>query len=345
MARLNERPVLTVVVPAYNSEVYLGRCLDSLVGVDRVEVLVVNDGSTDRTAEIAADYARRHPQVRVACQANGGHGGAVNTGVAQAQGDWIKVVDSDDWVDGTALSALIDTLRAFGANGTGPDLVVCNFSYDKEGRRHPFLQHNRRALPPGRVVSWDDIGRFPFGRYLSMHALVYRLRVLRDCGLELPRHTFYVDNLYAFIPLRGVRTLYYLDANLYHYAIGRPDQSVNEQVMISRMEQQLRVNRLLLAELAARWRDPVLPPPLRRYLLHYAEIVTLVSAVLLTRSGEPEHLTAKAELFRWLSLTDKELGRWFQRRPLVRLVNLPQTIGRPLAALCYRAAHRVFGFN
>ena len=86
----------------------------------------------------------------------------------------------------------------------------------------------------------------PKGKYLLMHSLIYRTKLLVDCGLELPRHTFYVDNIFAFDPLPYVKTMYYVDTNFYRYFIGRDDQSVNETVMIRRIDQQIRVNKLMV---------------------------------------------------------------------------------------------------
>ena len=79
-----------------------------------------------------------------------------------------------------------------------------------------------------------------------MHSVIFRTQLLKDCGLHLPEHTFYVDNIYVFEPLLHVNTMYYLDVNFYRYYIGRADQSVNETVMISRLDQQIRVNKIMI---------------------------------------------------------------------------------------------------
>ena len=79
-----------------------------------------------------------------------------------------------------------------------------------------------------------------------MHSVMYRTKLLRECGLELPKHTFYVDNIFVYHPLPHVKYLYYLNVNFYRYFIGRSDQSVNESVMIGRIDQQLKVNRIMI---------------------------------------------------------------------------------------------------
>jgi glycosyltransferase involved in cell wall biosynthesis len=340
-----EAPLLTVVVPAYNSESYLEHCLDSLIGSDGVEILVVNDGSKDGTEQLAADYAKSHPQVKVISQPNKGHGGAVNTGIAAAQGDYIKVVDSDDWLDAQALDTLVTAIRAARAAGGGPDLFVTNFLYDRQGATHIHSMQYRGILPGSKQVTWEQAKRFPTGKYLLMHSLTYRTSILRDSGFALPEHTFYVDNIYAFTPLRGVRTLSYIDVDLYHYFIGRPDQSVNESVMISRIEQQLRVNRIMFDVLAQSWNDRALPGALRQYLMHYARIVTCISGIMLLRSGTPEHLAKKDELFADLRQRDAALARDFENALLIRMLNLPGKAGRRIALAGYTLANRKYGFN
>ncbi|TQL03067.1 glycosyltransferase [Cellulomonas sp. SLBN-39] len=336
-------PVLTVVVPAYNSDAYLDRCLDTLVGVGpAVEVVVVDDGSTDGTAALAQRYAERHPGVRVVSKANGGHGSAVNTGLEHATGTWFKVVDSDDWVDVDAFAELVRTLLAFVEGGQDVDLVVSNFVYEKTGKRTKTVVRFGSALPRRTVTTWSGTRRFRRGRYMLMHAMVYRTQLLRDVGLRLPEHTFYVDNLYAFVPLARVRTLYYLDVDLYRYFIGREDQSVQEAVMLRRLDQQLRVNRAMLRHLHD---TPVTDRRLRRYLLHHLEIVCAVSSVLLLRSGTPQDLAARDALWAELRAEDWWLYRRVRWSAVGALSNLPGRPGRHVSLLAYRLAQRVVGFS
>ena len=109
--------LLSIAIPCYNSEQYMRKCIDSLlVGGEDVEILIVDDGSTkDRTAEIADEYAAEFPTiVKAIHKENGGHGSAVNAGIANATGLYFKVVDSDDWVKEKAYLAILDTLRELG---------------------------------------------------------------------------------------------------------------------------------------------------------------------------------------------------------------------------------------
>ncbi|HSO70824.1 MAG TPA: glycosyltransferase family 2 protein [Arachnia sp.] len=333
---------LSLVVPSYNSAAYLHRCLDSMLPFDDdVEVIVVNDGSTDDTSAIAHGYAGAHPgRVSVVDKPNGGHGSAVNAGLDAATGRYFKVVDSDDWLDRGALASLLAVLRAQGDEPV--DLVVSNFVYEKEGRSRRHAMRYRNVLPQGREFSWREVGRFRPNQGLLMHALTYRTAVLRSSGMRLPEHTFYVDNLFAFVPLPFVRRLQYLDVDLYRYHIGRADQSVNESVMLRRLDQQLRVNRLMIEALPD---AESTNPALHRYLVHYLGLICAVSSIMLIRAGQPEHLRQKRDLWRDLRGAHASAHRRLRRSGVGALVNLPGKAGRTVSVWAYLAAQRAVGFN
>lgn len=216
------------------------KCISSLLyGGNDVEILIINDGSSDSTGEIADRLQREHPQIiRAIHQENSGHGGAVNTGLKNARGRYFKVVDSDDWVDESAYARILSELRNFGDKG--PDMILSNYVYEKQGKKNKKTVSYYPALPRNKEFSWDNIRFMVRGQYILMHSVIYRTDVLRSSGMVLPNHTYYVDNLFVFQPLPYVRSLYYLDVDFYRYFIGREDQSVNEAVMkkgsISRLE-------------------------------------------------------------------------------------------------------------
>ena len=217
--------LLSIAVPCYNSQDYMENCVRSLlVGGDEVEILVINDGSKDDTAKIADALEEKYPGiVRAVHQPNKGHGGAVNAGLENATGMFFKVVDSDDKVKASAYKTILDTLREFSTKEGDEqlDLLISNFVYDKEGATHCKVMQYRKALPKGRVFSWDETKRFKKGQYILMHSVIYRTALLRECGMNLPEHCFYVDNIYVFNPMPYVKNMYYLDVNFYYYFIGR----------------------------------------------------------------------------------------------------------------------------
>ena len=229
---------ITFTVPCYNSEDYMERCIDSLLAGDEcVEIIIVDDGSTDGTGEIADNYARNYPEVvRVVHQENGGHGAGVNAGLALATGRYFKVVDSDDWLDEDELQKLIRNIRKWEKSGTVVDLVICNYIYDHLYENKTKRMGYKNVLKENEVCGWDDIRRFGPSQYLVMHSLFFRTEVLRRSGVKLPKHTFYVDNIFANQPLPYVKTLCYLNLDMYHYFLGREDQSVNEQVLMKRID-------------------------------------------------------------------------------------------------------------
>lgn len=339
--------VLTVVVPCYNSAAYLRRCVDSLVpGGDAVEILLVDDGSWDETPALVDEYAARFPgTVRAIHQPNGGHGAAINTGLAHATGRYVKIVDSDDWLDADAYGAVLQQLRRFAADDADVDVLVSNFVYEKVAKRNKTAVRYVDVLPRNRVFGWDEVRRFRKNQYVLMHSLIYRTQLLRDVGLRLPEHSFYVDNLYAFVPLPAARRLYYLNVDLYRYFIGRADQSVNEDVMIGRVGQQLRINRAMIEHLSAVRADPSTPKGLRRYMLHYVDIVSVVSSMLLIRAGTPESLRTKEQFWAEVREHDHALYRRLRRSTLHQLTNLPGRPGRGICVLAYKAAQRAVGFN
>lgn len=337
--------LLTVAIPCYNSSAYMDKCIESLLtGGEEVEILIVDDGSVkDNTAEIADAYEEKYPGIIKAIhQPNKGHGGAVNTGVANATGLFFKVVDSDDWVDQEAYKAVLDTLRSFAEEEEVPDLLLCNYVYEKEGAKRKKVMRYKDIFPEGKIFGWDDIKRIPVTKYILMHSMIVRTQLLRDVKLELPEHTFYVDNIFAFVPYSMIQTMYYLNVDLYRYYIGRPDQSVNESVMIGRIEQQLKVNRLMI-DYMHQYRG--LKGKQRRYLIHYLSIIMTVSSAMLIRSGKPEAMKQKKELWKRLKASDIRAYRNCRYAITGIMTNLPGHVGRGIFQVSYKAAQKIFGFN
>lgn len=336
--------LLSVAVPCYNSEDYMEHCIRTLLkGGGDVEILIIDDGSTDATGEIADRYAANYPEmIRAIHQKNGGHGEAVNTGIEHAKGVYFKVVDSDDWVDVPSYRKILDTLKALFRDGLAVDMFVSNFVYEKEGAKHKQAMRYQKVLPENRIFTWEETGRFKIGQYLLMHALIYRTDVLRNSGFRLPAHTFYVDNLFASVPMRGVEKMYYLNVDFYRYYIGRQDQSVNEDVMISRIDQQLKVNCLMLNQLQL---EQIEERKLKEYLYHYLEIVTVVSSVMLLRFGSSDNLQKKEKLWRYIEKEDRYIYRKLRWGLFGVFLNLHGILGRNIPVAIYQIARRMIGFN
>lgn len=339
--------LLSVAIPSYNSEQYMKKCIESLlVGGEDVEILIVDDGSTDKTAEIADEYEAKYPSiVKAIHKENGGHGSAVNAGLEHATGLYFKVVDSDDWVKTSAYHKILETLQDIVAGGLPLDMMISNFVYEKEGEKKNKVMKYRHALPENKIFGWDEVRHFHKGQYILMHSVIFRTKLLKECGLKLPEHTFYVDNIFIFEPLPFVKNMYYLDVNFYRYYIGREGQSVNEQVMISRIDQQIRVNKIMIDYLLDNKSKIYASRKLKNYMLNYLEIITVISSILLIRSDTEENLKKKEEL--WQYIKQKDRGLFFRLRygVLGSSMNLPGKGGRKISVEGYKLCQRFFKFN
>lgn len=336
--------ILSVVIPCYNSEAYMRKSINSVLsGGDDVEVIIVNDGSTDHTKEIANEFAENYPGiVKAIHKENGGHGDAVNFGLANATGEYFKVVDSDDWVGEEELKKVLKVLKNSMKANAGLDMLLTNFIYDKAGVRHKKVMHYHRALPEKKILGWDEKIKFNKFQYILMHSVIYRTEMLRECELVLPKHTFYVDNIFIFKPLPYVKNIYYLNVNLYHYFIGRNDQSVNEKVMISRLDQQIYVNRLLIDIFIEN-------KPENKYLykcmLQSLDMAMCVSSVMAILSKDKKNLEKKAELWEYLKEKDEVLYKKLRITIFGIWMNLPGHVGRFLSKSGYKLMQKIFGFN
>ena len=339
--------LLTFAIPCYNSQDYMEHCIDSILpGGDDVEILIIDDGSKDRTAEIADAYEAKYPGiVRAIHQENGGHGEAVNAGIRNATGLYFKVVDSDDWVNEEAYKQILKTLEELTRGPKTLDMLISNFVYEKEGEERKKVMKYHHALPKDQIFTWKDVKHFRVGQYILMHSVIYRTNLLRECGLQLPEHTFYVDNIFVFNPLPYVKTMYYLDVNFYRYYIGRADQSVNEKVMIGRIDQQIKVNKLMVDYYVEEMPRIHANVKVKRYMRNYLDIITTISSVLLIRSELEENLEKKKEL--WAYIKDKDKWLWARLRYglLGNAMNLPGKGGRKISVDGYKICQRIFHFN
>ena len=333
--------VLSIAIPCFNSAEYMRKCIDSLlVGKDDVEILIVNDGSNkDDTAKIADEYEKKYPTI---CKAihkeNGGHGDAVMYGLRAATGEFFKVVDSDDYLDKKSFLEVLNKLKEFIRDKENIDMLLCNFVYDKVGVKKKKVMTYKRNLPVNKKFEWEDIRPFHTGQYILMHSVIYRRELLIENGLDLPKHTFYVDNIFVYQPLKAVKDIYYMDVNLYRYYIGREDQSVNEQVMIGRIDQQIRVTKLML--------DAFNPyDVVNKNLISYLEIMMVISSILAILSKDEENLKKKDELWNYLKDHNPRLYRRIRRGALGQAMNLPGKVGRSIAVAGYRIANKLYGFN
>ena len=227
--------LLTVTVPAYNADQWLEYNLISLCleeCLEDLEIIVVDDGSTDRTGEIADKYAEKYPDtVRVIHKENGGHGSGVNTGIKEARGRYFKVIDADDWVSSRPFQNLMKALETADA-----DIVSSGFLWAKDnGSGYPASFPTQAEMKePFKGVQYRETYRFSDiadQLYLKIHNLTYRTALLKEHDIRLDEHCFYVDTEYITYPIPFVETVVFIPDFVYRYRINRKGQSMSVKQM------------------------------------------------------------------------------------------------------------------
>lgn len=217
---------LTVAIPVYNTEKYIRRCIDSLAIQDiinDIEIILVNDGSKDKSLEIMNEYKQKYPEsVIVIDKPNGGHGSTINAALKKATGKYFRVIDSDDWVNSEDFVKFVRRLKNEDA-----DLVLTDYRKEHiyNGLSERFFWNNVKEK---KIYMFDEIDLKLFrGNYFVMANSTYKTRILRQAKLELLEKTFYVDMQYNIVPILYVKTIKFMKLDIYRYFIGRPDQSMN----------------------------------------------------------------------------------------------------------------------
>ena len=351
--KMSTQKVISFVVPCYNSAEYMDTCIQSLIELnsedDDIEIIIIDDGSQkDNTLEKALGWEKNHPEIiRVIHQENIGHGGAVNTGLKNAKGLYFKVVDSDDYLDkqGTApiLAYIRRQAKTIANGGQATDMVIGNYVYNKVKTNRIMTIHYSDSLPENREFTWDDIKRFKMGKYLFMHAIIYRTQLLRDINLELPEHTYYVDSIVLCHPLPYVKTIYYINTNMYIYFIGREDQSVNENVIKGRVDQVLRVARIVVDTMDVEKLKTM--PKLEKYYYHQIAQMMSVCTIILRMINTPEANATRKEMWDHLKKKDRHAFHMVYRSPMCCGTNLPGALGRAICLGGYKGAKKLIPFT
>ena len=331
--------LITFAIPCYNSENYMSKAIDSLLPfIEDIEIVIVNDGSKDNTLKIANSYKEKYPKdIKVVDKENGGHGSGVNAGLKLAKGLYYKVLDSDDWIDYEALNKVITTIKKLKKRNKLVDMFIVNYVYEK-GDKQNRVNYNH-VLPAYKIFTWKEVGKFKVNEYLLMHSVLYRTDLLKESGLKLPEHTFYVDNIFVYYPLPKIKTMYYIDVDFYRYFIGRDDQSVNETNMIKRIDQQLFVTKEMIS-----FFDPMEYKyknyALYKYLVHYLDIMMTISTTFLCLSKNKDDKHKKKELWRYLKTHNKKL----YYKLCFGIAGLTR-INKTLTRIGYRVAQKKYKFN
>lgn len=235
MEKVFDLKVLSFIIPAYNSQQFLDKCICSMLSLpvlEKLEIIVVNDGSKDETAETAKKYCLQYPDtVRLINQENKGHGGALNTGCAAATGKYLKVIDADDWVLTENLPDYIAMLE-----NCQSDVVLTHHhtvdisSGEIKGWKAYPRQYGEAVDMETVMGSWDC-----YERSLTFHGITYRTDFYQAIGYRLAEHVFYEDHEYATYPCCYAKSITPLDLFVYEYRIGDVNQSVSQANQLARV--------------------------------------------------------------------------------------------------------------
>ena len=220
--------ILTIVIPTYNMQDYLRRCLDSLIvpeeQMKQMEVLVINDGSKDNSSAIAHEYQDKYPDMfRVIDKENGNYGSCVNRGLKEATGKYIKILDADDWFDKEAFSVYLHHLSLQNVDVVMNDCQKVNSSGKKCGSYKMF--------------GLEDCNEFSFTIlyekkiFPQMHCIAYRTELLKAMNYHQTEGISYTDQEWVSKPMSNVSSLVYFMLPVYNYMVGRVGQTMDRNML------------------------------------------------------------------------------------------------------------------
>ncbi|MDO4459932.1 MAG: glycosyltransferase family 2 protein [Clostridia bacterium] len=339
------RKLISFTVPCYNSAEYMHICIDSLLkGGDKVEIIIIDDGSKDRTGEIADEYAAKYPDIiKVVHQENGGHGEGINQGIKHATGVYFKVVDSDDWVGEHALTQLLDYIGGR-ADEQLPDLMVCNYVYYIKEKGPDRTIKFKNIFPEWKQVSWEQTKPFGISQNLTLHSCMFKTSVMKENGIVLPKHTFYEDNYYVYYSIPFVSRIQYFDLDFYFYLIGRDGQSVAKEALLKRYAQQLKVTKLCFeSHRILELKDK--RPKLYKVMYHHLRLMFLLSSLFCRLNKTKEHDEDMKKFWEELYNIDTPLADKMKKHSLAAWLNIPGKPGQFVCSFAYELAHRFVKFN
>lgn len=241
--------ILSFVVPSYNSSKFMNTVISSFLEasvIDKLDIIIVNDGSLDDTAEKAEKFTEMYPDsVRLINQENKGHGGALNTGLAAARGKYVKVIDADDWVVTKNLPTFVEKLEKIDSD------VVLTHHYTIDvgsgNLKKKWMSYPEKFEVP---YSFDEIMSSwkSFDRSLTFHGITYNTEFYKENSISLSEHVFYEDHEYATIPCCLAKSVTPIDLFVYCYRIGDTAQSVSDDNQLKRLSHTEKVLDRLISE-------------------------------------------------------------------------------------------------
>ena len=217
--------------------------------------------------------------------------------------------------------------------------MVNDYVYDHVDRESVFQVRYNHVFHKGRADTWESCRPFPLWKQFMIHSMCYRVALLREHQYELPKHTFYEDNLYIYQPLPWVQKILYLPRPLYGYTVGQATQSVNPQNLIRRMDQ----NTHMITRMICTWtwnQIRVLPRHLRQYMISFLSGQILAVSVLHQNANTEEARTMNRTMWEEIQAFDPELYRRLRRHPTSAIITLP---GPRMKRFVFRVCRTVQG--
>ncbi|MBQ0080326.1 MAG: glycosyltransferase family 2 protein [Alistipes sp.] len=221
--------LLSVIVPCYNMEAHVASCLESVLGDERIEVIAVNDGSTDSTATIIDDYVKKYPEsCRIINKPNGNYGSAINAGLHEALGKYVRILDADDHFLRSGLSSFLDILE----RTSECDIILSPFV--QQGKRTEkiwFGKYGKTPFTINKVLQFDEVLKEGYIEYFMMHTITYLRSLLQKIDYHQTEGISYTDQQWVFYPLFHLRTIMFTDVFVYSYTLGREGQTMDTKVL------------------------------------------------------------------------------------------------------------------
>ncbi len=227
--------IISFIIPSYNSEKFLDKCINSILDgevSDKIEIIVVNDGSVDSTEVIAKDFCSKYPDtVKLVSQENKGHGGAINAGCASASGKYLKVIDADDWIESANLKVFVEWLSNIESDVVITNYSTFNISDNSINKISSYMpEFGKESTLRDIVLNWQD-----FDRTLTFHGITYKTEFYKNYLNQLTEHVFFEDHEFSTFPCCFAKTITPLDLYIYCYRIGDVTQSVSDSNQLKRV--------------------------------------------------------------------------------------------------------------
>lgn len=291
--------ILTIIIPAYNVEKTLARCLDTLIDIrliGKIEILIINDGSTDNTLDLANQYKKCYPDfVRIINKKNGGHGSTLNTGIMLAKGKYIRIIDGDDWVDTDSFIQSVNALEEIEAD------IVCMPYQRVDLNTYESTYFDTPGIMKNVPFTLQDVN--PENLYFALAATCFATKLMRRANIHFLEHTFYVDVMLNVLPVLYAKDIILLPYDVYRYGVGNINQSISIQNFTARYKDHQRVIMESLEQ--CNINKFLLSVPEKRYIYNILKQVIITHCKIL-KFGLKDN--AKLDLFlRDISTYDEQL--------------------------------------